>query len=315
MPRLSATPTASVAPRRAAPKMRARKTSPPPDRLSQRALLWRRVRRSFWPGVWVVGLVGVLGLGHALFVAVADAGPVPSPVGWMRGAFVRASAAAGLRIAHVEVVGAQPSDMPELTQVIGVQPGDPSFGFSIKALQARVQNWGPVQTAVVQRELPGTLVITITERAPLAILQVQGTGPAPIFTVIDGSGQVVQGQDGAAAWRRQPSLLLVSGSDAPAKVPSLIAELKAEPDVLARVTSAQRVDGLRWNLILKDEAVVKLPVDGEQAAIAQLSALQASMALLDRPVEVIDLRIPGKLIVRPYPTPDTNSPKAGGTKT
>ena len=30
--------------------------------------------------------------------------------------------------------------------------------------------------------------------------------------------------------------------------------------------------------------------------------LQSSMALLDRPVEVIDLRLAGRMVVRPYPS-------------
>jgi len=201
-----------------------------------------------------------------------------------------------------------------LRQVIGVQIGEPSFAVKLKDVQARAESWGPVQTAVVRRELPGTLVISITERTALAILEVQNSAQAPVFSVIDEHGNVVPGQDGAAAWRRQPNLLLVSGADAPQTVPTLIAELKTVPEVQARVSSAQRVDGLRWNLILKDQAVVKLPVDDEAAAIAELNSLQTSMQLLDRPVEVIDLRIAGKLILRPYPAPDAHLSDAGGAK-
>jgi cell division protein FtsQ len=68
------------------------------------------------------------------------------------------------------------------------------------------------------------------------------------------------------------------------------------------VAAAARVDGLRWNLILRNNTLVKLPAENEQQAIARLSQLQASIALLDRPVEVIDLRFAGRLIVHPYPS-------------
>jgi cell division protein FtsQ len=310
MPRLSATPVA-IPPRPAA-KGKLRRNMAPPDRLSQRVVFWRRVRRGIWPAFCVLLVLLLLGALHMFYKAVVDAGPVPSPVAWVRDGFIRASAAAGLRISNVEILGAPAIEIPALQQVVGVRPGDPSFGVSLTAVKTRVEAWGPVQTAIVRRELPGTLVVSITERTALAILEVQGAG-APVFSVIDEHGNVVPGQDGAAAWRRQPNLLLVSGADAPQTVPTLIAELKTVPEVQARVSSAQRVDGLRWNLILKDQAVVKLPVDNEAAAIAELNSLQTSMQLLDRPVEMIDLRIAGKLILRPYPTPDAHLAQ-GATK-
>jgi hypothetical protein len=44
--------------------------------------------------------------------------------------------------------------------------------------------------------------------------------------------------------------------------------------------------------------------------------MQDSMALLDRPVEVIDLRLAGRMAVRPYPNgagPASGNPPNGGT--
>jgi cell division protein FtsQ len=82
-----------------------------------------------------------------------------------------------------------------------------------------------------------------------------------------------------------------------------MANLAANGPVMARVAAAERIDGLRWNLILKNQTVVKLPADDPQTALATLASLQTSMALLDRPVQSIDLRLPGKMIVHPYPTP------------
>jgi len=79
------------------------------------------------------------------------------------------------------------------------------------------------------------------------------------------------------------------------------------------VVAAERVDGLRWNLVLKDKAVVKLPDVDEADAIGQLAALQASVQLLDRPVEAIDLRIPGRLVVKPYPVAKPDSGKSRHT--
>jgi cell division protein FtsQ len=219
----------------------------------------------------------------------------------------------GLRISKVEVNGADSLDPASLNAAIGVAPGDPALGFSLGAVQSRVAQLGPVQSVTVERILPDTLVVNITARNALAIWQTTSNGK-PQFVLIDKQGNVITSQDAAAAKRREPSLLLLSGADAPEFAATLLAELKTVPVVLAHVTAAERVDGLRWNLILADQTVVKLPTDNEAAAIGELAALQNSMQLLDRPVEDIDLRQPDRLVVRPY-APATPPPAADAKKT
>jgi cell division protein FtsQ len=97
---------------------------------------------------------------------------------------------------------------------------------------------------------------------------------------------------------------------------ALMTELIAAPSVRSLVAAAERIDGLRWNLILQNNTVVKLPEENEAQAIAELGQMQDSMALLDRPVEVIDLRLAGRMAVRPYPNgagPASGNQPNGGT--
>ena len=305
--------TGTAPPRR---NTRTKKPAPRQDRLTQRALFFRRVRRSLRPGLWLLGIGAMLVLGSELFRTLPAAIPavpvsVPAPrlgfgLAWLAGDM-------GLRISKVEVSGADSLDPAALNAAIGVQPGDPALGFSLAEVRARVAQLGPVQDVTVERLLPGTLIVNITARDALAIWQTTVNGQ-PQFALIDKSGAVITNQDAAAAKRREPSLLLLSGPDAPQFAATLMAELKTVPVVLAHVTAAERVDGLRWNLILKDQAVVKLPSDNEADAIGRLAALQASMQLLDRPVEDIDLRQPGRLVVRPYAPPAPASPDAADAK-
>jgi cell division protein FtsQ len=149
------------------------------------------------------------------------------------------------------------------------------------------------------------LIINIDERAAYAIWQTGGTASTTKFVLIDKQGNVIADQDAAAAKRRNPALVLLVGQDAPPNAQTLLTELATAPAVLSRVIAAERVDGLRWNLVLKNQTVVKLPSDSEAQAITQLAALQTSIALLDRPVEAIDLRLPGRLVIQPYPAPAT----------
>jgi cell division protein FtsQ len=316
MPRVAAPPTIEISaasridvPPQRPRTSRARKPAPPQDRLTQRKLFFRRVKRSLKPGLWflVIASVGIVGYELVRSLpsaapapqAAQDAAPVATPSASPLADF---TADLGLRISNVQINGATTTDPALLQQAIGVKPGDPTLGFSLQEIRDRVEQLGPVQSAVVARELPGTLVVNVTERNIFAIWQTTSNGQ-PKFVLIDKQGNVIANQDAAEAKRREPSLLLLSGEDAPANANTLVTELQAAPAVLSHVAAAQRVDGLRWNLILKNQTVVKLPSENEADAIGQLAALENSMQLLERPVEVIDLRQEGRLVVKPYPAP------------
>jgi cell division protein FtsQ len=316
MPRLSAVRAAPLRqPARSGSRAKAKKPAPMQDRLSSRVLFFRRVRRSVRPGLWVLGGLCVLAVGSELFREIPSIGPVTSPVGSVRHGFGALAADAGFRVATVQINGAETTPNPAILQALGVGPGDPILGFSLTNAAARIAALGPIQSATVERALPNTLIVTVTERAPYAVWQTADGSNGPQFVVIDKNGNVIADQDAKAAKRRDPALMLLAGTDAPQNAGNLMSELAAYPSVRAHVAAAARVDGLRWNLILHNNTLVKLPTDNEQQAIAQLNQLQSNIALLDRPVEVIDLRFAGRLVVRPYPSAAPASPPANSTQT
>jgi cell division protein FtsQ len=59
----------------------------------------------------------------------------------------------------------------------------------------------------------------------------------------------------------------------------------------------------RWNLQLRGGMSVMLPEGHEAVAIDRLMTLQQDHALLDRPLEVVDLRLPDRLVLRPHIDP------------
>lgn len=324
-----------VAPKRRSPSrsVKSKKPAPTRDRLSQRTLLWRRVKRSMRPGLWLLGVGAVLVVGAELVRSLPSAPPsahkplipmaIPSQASKLAsgtasktgsmpvlqpGLLSNALAGLGFRLDKIEVSGTSTTTPGAVIAAMGLKEGDPIFGFSLKAAQQRIEGLGPVKSVVIERLLPGTLVVNVTERDIYAIWQTIQNGQ-PVFQIIDKKGEVISGQDAASAKRRQPSLLLLSGAGAPEQANTLIPELKAVPVVFSHVAAAERVDGLRWNLILKNHTVVKLPAQDQQGALTQLAALQSSIQLLDRPVESIDLRQPGRLVVHPYVVAPVSSGK------
>ncbi len=76
---------------------------------------------------------------------------------------------------------------------------------------------------------------------------------------------------------------------------------------MARLVAAVRVGERRWNLQLRGGMNVMLPEGHEPEAIDRLMALQQDHALLDRPLEVVDMRLPDRLVLRPHAEPAGDS--------
>ena len=258
------------------------------DRPGRIKLLLRRQKRRLRPASWIIFAVGIALLGYGLVHSSA-------PGGWLsmaRERLGRATAVAGLRVNDIVIEGRANTPEPLLRAAIGVSRGDAILGFSVADARARVETLTWVEHATVERRLPTTIVVKLDERRPFAVWQNQGK-----FALIDREGQLVADQD-VSQFRHLP---LVVGAGAPGAATALLDALTARPTLQSRVIAAVRVGERRWNLRLNTGADVLLPESHEVAALDRLQQLQQDHALLDRPMQVVDLRLPDRLVVRPKP--------------
>ncbi len=297
MSRLSAASAPMRATSRPAAKVKSKKPITAQDRLKARTLFFRRVKRSIKPGLWVLASIFAVAF-IAQAVRAIPAAPAKAVSLHSGSSFARLAAVAGFKVANIKISGADDSSLPAIQAALGVRPGDPIFGVSINEAAQRVAQVGSVQSAIIERELPSTLVVAITQRAAFAIWQT-GSGASAQYALIDKAGNIIANQNAVEAKRRDPNLLLVVGQGAAQHAAALQTQLDAFPSINQRIVAAEWVDGLRWNLTLKDQTVVKLPMNDVQTALIQLARLQTSMQLLDRPVEAIDMRLPGRMVVHP----------------
>jgi cell division protein FtsQ len=279
------------------PRMTRHRMRPEIVRPSRLKLLMRRQRRNLrFVMFGISGFVIVLA-GAAVAHSARKGGTVGNALAW----FSRAS---DLRVQTIEFHGQSNTPEVRLRDALGISKGDPILGFSVEGARKRIEALSWVEHVAVERRLPGTIYVDITERRPYAIWQNQGK-----FQLIDRNGEVVTNEDVAAF----ADLPLVVGLGAPAHAADMLTALAAVPDIKSRVVAIVRVGERRWNLQLKNNITIMLPEGHEPAALARLQDLEQQQQLLDRPLLFVDMRLPDRLAVRPRPSaqivPETKVPE------
>jgi cell division protein FtsQ len=159
------------------------------------------------------------------------------------------------------------------------------------AIRNRLLQHGWVEDARVSRRLPDTLVIDIVERVPAALWQDKQR-----LALIDSKGVVLD----RVPITQMPDLPLLIGPGANRKTVELDRLMDAVPTLKPQLASATWVGDRRWDLLFQSGEVVALP-EGEapaRTALGKFANLDKSAGLLGRGLVRVDLRLPGKMIVR-----------------
>ncbi|MCB1530965.1 MAG: FtsQ-type POTRA domain-containing protein [Rhodospirillales bacterium] len=202
------------------------------------------------------------------------------------------SAGAGFSVRNVLVEGREYTDSEALKAIVNVQKGDPLFAFNPKAAQEAVEKLSWVRSVHVERRLPDTVYLRLTERKPLALWQRKGK-----LSVIDEEGTVLT----SYKLERFQDLIILVGEDAPVHAQALLEVLEVEPEIKEMVEAATFVSDRRWDLKLKTGVIVKLPEEELGLALRRLSFTHREEGLLKKDVRSIDLRDPNKITVRTHP--------------
>ena len=190
------------------------------------------------------------------------------------------------RIRDVELHGAQYVSPAELLERLAVDTAV-SVWTDPEPLEARLEEHVQVREARIERRLPGTLVVRVTENRPLALIPARGG-----FTVVDAEGRTLPIDPS----RTSVDLPIVAAGDSGAL--RLLAELRAEqPSLYERVSEIRRAT--RSELVIR---LATLPVramgDVSAERMAELLLVEEDLARRQlRPVE-LDLRFRDQVIAR-----------------
>lgn len=194
----------------------------------------------------------------------------------------------GFTVKEIVVKGRQRISKAQLLEAIQVRHGDSIWKHPLINIKKKVQEIPWVHTAVIQRMLPHTLVLTLVEKIPLAIWQHQGTKK-----VIDQEGQVIQGISSASF----KDLPVITGAHAPKYFRALYEQMqrhwKGSP-----IKGASFLRSCRWNLYLSNGQIIMLPETSHdyEAAFKRLEEVWPTV----RNATTIDLRFLDALIFEPH---------------
>ena len=174
-----------------------------------------------------------------------------------------------IAVRGVKVLGAKSVSTAAILTAAQIPAGSPMAAFDASAATARIERIPQIASATVSKNWPGTVVVTVVERVPAALVP-----DADGYAVVDAGG-VVFGQSATT----RPGLPVISVSGAAqdgAVVPGALAALRALPaDVDRRITSITASDPYAITLTLIGGGTVNWgggddPVDKARDLVALL---------------------------------------------
>lgn len=287
-------------PRRAPPKKTKRRKARK-KRVSTPLRLFRLLRRN-----------RALALAVTLLLALAAS--------WQAGIFAVArervvtvagdtAARAGLVLGAIEIAGLDRTTKAEMIAALGVAPGDPMLALDIAAARERAEALPWVREAAIARRLPDALSVSVQERVPYALWQLDGT-----LWLMDETGTRITRQN----LGRFSGLPLIVGVGAGSEAAALFAILAEESGFDGQLRAAVRVGGRRWNLEFQNGVRLMLPEAGDdygpRDAWARFADLQRRYGLLEREVTTLDMRLDDRLVLKVTPE-GKRAIRAAGPKT
>ena len=200
-----------------------------------------------------------------------------------------AARATGFAIHRVTLRGARSASHQEVLDALAINVGDSILHVDLADARTRVEALGWVKAAAVSRLLPGVIHVSVREREPSAVWQLNGR-----LTLIDQSGAEIK-NIGAHEYAHLP---MIVGVGAPGAAADVLAALSERPTVAKLTYALVRVGERRWNIRLRNGIDVKLPEAGFEASIEALEVLETGGGLLDQEIEFIDLRDPDRVVLR-----------------
>ena len=140
----------------------------------------------------------------------------------------------------------------------------------------------------MDRQLPNKLYIGVVEREPIAIKQFNKK-----LQLIDEDGQVFSCDDISSF----STLPIFVGEDVEDHVLFVMNYLKKDELIYKNIYSVQRIGNRRWDVVLQEKTIIKLPEVGEEKAWEKFIRMYNEKESGFSTVKTVDLRVDKKIFI------------------
>jgi cell division protein FtsQ len=199
----------------------------------------------------------------------------------------------GFKVKSIVIQGRVKTPKDALNNALQLQINEAILKYNMEEVKERLQQIEWIKDAVVYRQLPDQFYIHIVERDPIAVWFEQKKK-----YLIDEAGIAIY----IPSLEGYEKLPQITGAGAPEKAPAILEQIKYYPLILDKLSTIVRVRKRRWDLILHEGVVVKLPEnDFDKGALEK--ALKVLVHFLKNDeikisqIKSIDLRLSDKYYI------------------
>jgi len=230
--------------------------------------------------------VGIVG--GALVLGAVRGGHMPVVNDALTDVGDRIAYIAGFEIADADVRGHNRLRREEILAAAGITPHTSLVLLNADVARDKLKTNPWIADAVVRKYYPNKIEIEVTEREAFALWQRNGK-----LAIVSRDGTVLE-----EVTERPEKLPLVVGVGAAKAAHDFLSVLDRFPAIKSEVYGAVYVAERRWNLRMTNGIDVRLPESNLIVAFEALTRLSRDQRIFSRDIEVIDLRIPGQVVVR-----------------
>ncbi len=209
--------------------------------------------------------------------------------GWVRAVQDRPE----FTVSLLRIEGASEQLQADIVEVMPIDLPLSQFQLDTDKLRAQLLSLDPVLEAEVRIKAGGVLLLKVTERTP-AVAWARGDE----IEVLDATGHRVATLPDVASAGALP---LIAGEGAETAVPEALTLIAAAAPITDRLVGLARIGNRRWDVVLTRGQRIALPEVAPAAALDRALAMQEARDVLDRDVQMVDLRLPDRPILRLTP--------------
>lgn len=189
----------------------------------------------------------------------------------------------GFYIKKVIVIGADPRVEKLIKANLGIKAGQSIFNLSTIKISNNLRKIGWINKFNIQKILPNIIKIIINERQPAALYAHDNH-----YTIIDRDGFFLEDV------LTNPQLILISGRNANLAFSGICDEINKYPKLKLSIRSLNYISNRRWNIILNNDLVIKLPDGTVSDSLLTVNKLLKNSKIKNQ-CTCIDMRVPNNV--------------------